>query len=93
MREPQSVMIGDGAPAAWSVVGGLLGTVIGRDVGCEVQRVAYRVYAAKSEQRTWPALRMVQPRQSRQLTSTREFHRGDHVLQFYRDQLLSRREL
>jgi surface antigen len=68
-----------GATIGGVVVGGLLGNVIGRDVDCDDQPVAYRVYADSLNGDIGRPYEWRNRGNRGTFTSTREFRRGDQV--------------
>jgi surface antigen len=68
-----------GAVVGGVVLGGLLGNVIGRDVDCEDQPVAYRVYADSLNGDIGRPYEWRNRGNRGTFTSTREFRRGDQV--------------
>ena len=68
-----------GATVGGVVVGGLLGNVIGRDVDCDDQPVAYRVYADSLNGDIGRPYEWHNRGNHGTFTSVREFRRGDQV--------------
>jgi surface antigen len=68
-----------GAVVGGVVLGGLLGNVIGRDIDCEDQPVAYRVYADSLNGDIGRPYEWRNRGNRGTFTSTREFRRGDQV--------------
>ena len=68
-----------GAVVGGVVLGGLLGNVIGRDIDCEDQPVAYRVYADSLNGDIGRPYDWSNRGNRGTFTSTREFRRGDQV--------------
>jgi surface antigen len=68
-----------GAVVGGVVLGGLLGNVIGRDIDCEDQPVAYRVYADSLNGDLDRPYEWHNRGNRGTFTSTREFRRGDQV--------------
>lgn len=68
-----------GATIGGVVVGGLLGNVIGRDIDCEDQPVAYRVYADSLNGDVGRPYEWRNRGNRGTFTSTREFRRGGQV--------------
>lgn len=68
-----------GATVGGVVVGGLLGNVIGRDVDCDDQPVAYRVYAQSLNGDIGRPYEWHNRGNRGTFTSVREFRRGDQV--------------
>lgn len=68
-----------GAVAGGVVLGGLLGNVIGRDIDCEDQPVAYRIYADSLNGDIGRPYEWRNRGNHGTFTSVREFRRGDQV--------------
>jgi surface antigen len=68
-----------GAVIGGVVLGGLLGNVIGRDIDCEDQPVAYRVYAEGLNGDIGRPYEWSNRGNRGTFTATREFRRGDQV--------------